>query len=116
MKRSKVVFVNKSKLILHAQCKRCGTSDLDIFEVVNRKILRVFPGQYEITVHYEGCLAMIDSKSIDNTDITEVSTPNHSKNTASQIVLNLSDRKVRIIFRDQISVGSILDGSANRDI
>ena len=116
MKRSKVIFVNKSKLVLHVQCKRYGTSDPQRFEVVNRKTLRVFPGQYEIIVHYEGCIVLIDSKSIDNSDITEVSAPNHSKFTARQIVLNLSDRSVRISCRDQISVGSILDGSANRDL
>lgn len=112
MKRAKVIFVNKSKLSLHVQCKKFGSPETDDFLVLNRKVLRLFPGKYEITVSYEGCTVLISSKMIDSMDITGVSAPNHSKFSARKIVLNLSERNVRMIFREQISVGSILDGSA----
>ncbi len=116
MKRSKVVFVNKSKLVLHVYCKKCGKSDPDHFEVVNRETLRLFPGQYEIIVHYQDGTVLIDSKSINTIDITEVSAPNHSKFAARKIALNLSGRSIRICFREQVSIGSILDGSVHRNL
>jgi hypothetical protein len=112
MKRSKVIFVNKSKFNLHVQYKKYGSPDTEDFLVLNRKVLRLFPEQYEITVYYEGHRVLISSKMTDSMDITAVSAPDHSKFSAKQIVLSLSERNVKIIFRDQISVGSILDGSA----
>lgn len=112
MKRSKVIFVNKSKLSLHVECKKSGSYDQDDFVVNNRKVLRLLPGQYEITLYYEGRTVLVSSKMIDFMDITAVSAPNHSKSSAKKIVLNTSERNVKIIFREQISVGSILDGSA----
>ncbi len=114
MKKSKIIFVNKSKLILHVQFKKSGSSNPDDFTVLNRKKLSLFPGQYEITAYYEDGVVLVSSKMIDSMDIIEVSAPNHSKFFAKKILLNLSERNVRIIFREQISVGSILDGSANR--
>jgi len=72
------------------------------------------PGQYEIMVYYESGSVLISSKSLDSKDITEVSAPGHSKFTAKHMVLNHSERNVRIVFREQISVGSILDGSARK--
>lgn len=116
MKKSKIIFVNRSKIVLHVQCSRSGSSDLDSFEVLNRKVLRLFPGQYEITACYEGRAVLISSKSIDSGDITEVSSPYNPKFTARKIALNVAERNVRLIFREQISVGSILDGSANKGI
>ena len=112
MKRSKVIFVNKSKFVLHVYCKSCSKSDPDHFEVANRKAIRFSPGRYEIIVHYEGGTVLIDSKSIDAINITEASVSNFSKFPGRQIALNLSERSIKIFFREQISVGSILDGSA----
>jgi hypothetical protein len=112
MKRSKVIFVNKSKKVLYAQCRKAGSSDPDNFMVVKSKSIRLFPGQYEIMVYYESGAVLISSKSIDSMVISEVSAPGHSKFTAKHIRINLPERNTRMIFREQISVGSILDGSA----
>jgi hypothetical protein len=112
MKRFKVIFVNKSKLSLHVQCKKSGSNDQDEFVVNNRNVLRLIPGQYEMTVYYEGRTALISSNMVDAMDIIAVTSPNHSRFSAKQIVLSLPEQNVKIVFRDQISVGSILDGSA----
>ncbi len=113
MKKSPIIFINKSTSVLHLHLKMEGKNEYDKYDIKNRKRLMLFPAVYIAVIFYPGQVVTISAKPGGMEDVKEAPAPIQSKFTARKIKLNHTGMKIKIICRGQVSVGSILDGTVH---
>lgn len=92
------------------QCRNCGLSESEIFEVKKRSVLRLEPGRYTINVHYDLANIEVSSNLNGMLEVGDIPSPANDRFRAKVLVLNYPDKPVRIVCNEKISIASLIEG------
>ncbi len=110
MKKSRIVFINRSRLNLHIECKNCGVSDLNYFAVKRKAAIKLIPGRYHLKLYYDCSNIEITSNLNGLLEVGDIAAPCNEKFKGKMIVLNHSAKKVRIVCNNKISIAGLVEG------
>lgn len=111
MKKIRLTFVNKSKLVLYIELKNSGDSTSEKFEVKRKSEIKLYTGRYKIYAYY--CCSNIDiTSNLNGTiDIGEIPSPDDPKFKAKLLLLDHPKKSVRITCCEKISIANLIEGN-----
>ncbi len=111
MKKSRIVIVNRGKRKLSLFCERCSGPGTDRIEIKNRKVLRLFPGEYLLKAFYSNRSVVVESMVNGALHVEDVVSLSDSRIVGKQIVFSDAGKKFKIVCNEQYSIAGIVEGS-----
>lgn len=111
MKKIRIVIVNRGKRKLSLLCERCRVPGTDRFEIRNRKVLKLLPGEYRLKAFYSNRSVVIESRVFEGIHMEDIVSHSDSRIVGKKITFSGAGKKIKIACNEQYPIASIIEGS-----
>jgi len=85
-------------------------AEKDIFKVIKRKTIKLQPGRYTVTLHYDSSNIDLVSNLNGNLEIGDIPSPGNKRFRAKLMVLNYPEKRVKVTCKEKISIANLIQG------